>query len=201
MLLFCVPSTCDVLRSHIPTQQHSDGTEKWLSLLYWASAIREPKGPIWPTLFIYVACWPLEAFDLISPKNHGGHWKSMIVAQPQEGEGLGWGVIKNAPPFLSFILPSVHGVFSYILSIIKSLKTCWTCWVMRLGEESGGKVNMRKFFHAQQSHSANLLGTVFPGTWGAIKSIDLLANQRGVRGCLRGPALCTTVNCSEMNYH
>lgn len=36
---------------------------------------------------------------------------------------------------------------------------------MGLGEESGGKVNMHKSFHAQQSHNANLLGTVFPGTW------------------------------------
>lgn len=89
--------------------------------------------------FIYVA-GHLEAFDLVSPKNHWGYWTSMTVAQCQEGEGLAWGVIENAPPFLSFILLSTHGVFSCILSIIKSLKTCctepaeWWDWERRVEE-------------------------------------------------------------------
>lgn len=47
----------------------------------------------------------------------------MIVAQSWEGEEMGWGVIKDAPPLPSSILPSIHGVFSRTLSTGKALRT------------------------------------------------------------------------------
>lgn len=96
---------------------------------------RDPLGPL------YLCCllaprgiWfviPLESWGLLTK-----HDCSSVLG----GRRTGWGVIKNAPPFLSFIPPCIHGVFSYILSIIKSLKTCcvepaeWWDWERRVEE-------------------------------------------------------------------